>query len=102
MSTARSSRCVTTLVGSANLLRGVQMMRKTIFELEPELERLEVPSPIVVGDQDEPCLEPSLFMKHHIPHAGLVMLPMTGHTRPHVARVSTACSGRPSRAAGGT
>jgi pimeloyl-ACP methyl ester carboxylesterase len=62
------------------MLRGVQMKRKTVFELEPELKRLEVPSLIVVGDQDEPCLEPGLFMKRHIPHAGLVILPMTGHT----------------------
>jgi pimeloyl-ACP methyl ester carboxylesterase len=62
------------------MLRGVQMKRKTIFDLEPELKRLEVPSLVVVGDQDEPCLEPSLFMKRHIPHAGLVVLPMTGHT----------------------
>ena len=67
-------------VGSAHMLRGVQLKRKTIFELEPELKRLEVPSLVVVGDQDEPCLEPSLFMKRHLPHAGLVMLPMTGHT----------------------
>jgi pimeloyl-ACP methyl ester carboxylesterase len=67
-------------VGSAHMLRGVQLRRKTIFELEPELRRLEVPSLIVVGDQDEPCLEPGLFMKRHIPHAGLVILPMTGHT----------------------
>jgi pimeloyl-ACP methyl ester carboxylesterase len=67
-------------VGSAHMLRGVQMKRKTIFELEAELKRLEVPSLVVVGDQDEPCLEPSLFMKRHLPHAGLVMLPMTGHT----------------------
>jgi len=67
-------------VGSAHMLRGVQMKRKTIFELEPELKRLEVPSLIMVGDQDEPCLEPSLFMKRHIANAGLVMLPMTGHT----------------------
>ena len=35
---------------------------------------------IVVGDQDEPCLEPGLFMKRRIPHAGLLMLPMSGHT----------------------
>ena len=67
-------------VGSAHMLRGVQMKRKTIFELEPELKRLEVPSLIMVGDQDEPCLEPSLFMKRHIANAGLVTLPMTGHT----------------------
>jgi len=48
--------------GSAFMLRGVQMRRKTIFELEPQLRQLEVPTLIVVGDQDEPCLEPGLFM----------------------------------------
>jgi pimeloyl-ACP methyl ester carboxylesterase len=67
-------------LGSALTLRGVQMRRKTIFELEPELRRLEGPALIVVGDQDEPCLEPGLFMKRHIPHAGLLVLPMSGHT----------------------
>ena len=39
-----------------------------------------VPSLIVVGDQDEPCIEPGIFMKRTIPHAGLLMVPMTGHT----------------------
>src|SRR2546426_520301 len=67
-------------VGWALMMRGVQMKRKTIFELEPELKTLTAPSLIVVGDQDEPCLEPGLFMKRHIPHAGLVVMPMTGHT----------------------
>jgi pimeloyl-ACP methyl ester carboxylesterase len=67
-------------LGSALTTRGVMMKRKTIFELEPELKRLQVPSLIIVGDQDEPCLEPGLFMKRHIPHAGLVVMPMTGHT----------------------
>jgi hypothetical protein len=36
----------------------------TIFELEPELATIPVPSPIVLGDQDEPCLEPGLFNQH--------------------------------------
>ena len=67
-------------VGSALMTRGVMMKRKTIFELEPELKKLTVPSLIVVGDQDEPCIEPGIFMKRHIPHAGLLMVPMTGHT----------------------
>jgi pimeloyl-ACP methyl ester carboxylesterase len=66
--------------GSALMTRGVMMKRKTIFELEPELKTLMVPSLIVVGDQDEPCIEPGIFMKRHIPHAGLLMVPMTGHT----------------------
>jgi pimeloyl-ACP methyl ester carboxylesterase len=67
-------------VGSALMTRGVMMKRKTIVELEPELKTLMVPSLIVVGDQDEPCIEPGIFMKRHIPHAGLLMVPMTGHT----------------------
>jgi pimeloyl-ACP methyl ester carboxylesterase len=67
-------------VGSALMMRGVQMKRKTIYELETELQTIPVPALIVVGDQDEPCLEPGLFMKRRIPHAGLLVLPMTGHT----------------------
>ncbi|MBI4610764.1 MAG: alpha/beta hydrolase [Candidatus Rokubacteria bacterium] len=65
---------------SACLMRGVVLARKTIFELETGLKALRVPTLIVVGDQDEPCLEPGLFMKRVIPHAGLVTLPMSGHT----------------------
>ena len=35
---------------------------------------------MVTGDEDEPCLEPALFMKRNIPSAGLVVLPKAGHT----------------------
>ncbi len=65
---------------SAHLIRGVILKRKTIFELEPELKRLTPPTFVMVGDQDEPCIEPGLFMRRNIPHAGLVILPMSGHT----------------------
>jgi proline iminopeptidase len=34
---------------------------------------------IMVGDEDEPCLEPALFMKRRIPNAGLVVFPKSGH-----------------------
>ncbi|MGH7303206.1 MAG: alpha/beta fold hydrolase [Candidatus Rokuibacteriota bacterium] len=67
-------------VGSALMARGIQMKRKTIYELEPELKKISAPSLIVVGDQDQACLGPGLFMKKHIAHAGLVVVPMTGHT----------------------
>ena len=67
-------------VGSALMARGVQLKRKTIYQLEPELKKIAAPTLVVVGDQDEPCLGPGLFMKKHIPHAGLVVVPMTGHT----------------------
>ncbi|MFQ5898143.1 MAG: alpha/beta fold hydrolase [Candidatus Methylomirabilia bacterium] len=66
--------------GSAHILRGVQLKRKTIFELEAALGTIPVPTLIIVGDEDEPCIVPALFMKRHIPHSGLLMLPTSGHT----------------------
>jgi len=65
--------------GHALTLRGVQMTRPSIFDLGERLERLEVPTLIMTGDEDEPCLEPSVFMKRKIPTAGLVLLPKSGH-----------------------
>src|SRR5438477_3244536 len=60
-------------------MRGVQMRRPTIYSLEERLTKLEVPTLIVTGDEDEPCLEPALFMKRKIPMAALVVLPKSGH-----------------------
>ena len=34
----------------------------------------------MVGDEDEACLEPSLFLKREIPSAGLLTFPQSGHT----------------------
>ena len=65
--------------GHANTMRGVQRRRPSIFELETKLQRLEVPTLIMTGDEDEPCLEPALFMKRKIPSACLVVIPNSGH-----------------------
>ena len=67
-------------LGHALTLRGVQMTRPSIFELEKELEGLDRPTLIVTGDEDEPCLEPGLFLKRKIRTSGLVVLPKAGHT----------------------
>ncbi len=67
-------------LGSANTFRGVQMRRPTIYELESELRRIEAPALILVGDEDEPCLEPGLFMKRAMPRCGLAIFPQSGHT----------------------
>lgn len=66
--------------GSALTLRGVQARRPSLYDLKAELAALEVPTLIVNGDEDEPCLEPGLYLKRAIPSAGLVVLPKTGHT----------------------
>ncbi|HEV8439727.1 MAG TPA: alpha/beta hydrolase [Methylomirabilota bacterium] len=65
--------------GHALTLRGVQLTRPSVFDLEQALERLEVPTLIMTGDEDEPCLEPAVFMKRKIPTAGLVVIPKSGH-----------------------
>jgi len=66
--------------GHALTMRGVQMNRPSVYELEKGLERLEVPTLIVTGDEDEPCLEPALYLKRKIRSSGLLVLPKSGHT----------------------
>jgi pimeloyl-ACP methyl ester carboxylesterase len=61
-------------------MQGVQMKRPSVFDLGDRMEALRVPTLVVTGDEDEPCLEPALFMKRKIASAGLVVLPRAGHT----------------------
>jgi pimeloyl-ACP methyl ester carboxylesterase len=61
-------------------LRGVQMTRPSVFELGDRMETLNVPTLVVTGDEDDPCLEPGIFMKRKIPTSGLVVMPKAGHT----------------------
>src|SRR6267143_891687 len=66
--------------GHALTMRGVQMTRPSVYELEAAMEKLTVPTLVVTGDEDEPCLEPALFMKRKIRSSGLVVMPKAGHT----------------------
>ena len=66
-------------LGSANTLRGVQMNRPSIYDLEEPLKALTVPSLIMAGDEDEPCLDASLYLKRTMPSSGFTLLPKTGH-----------------------
>jgi pimeloyl-ACP methyl ester carboxylesterase len=66
--------------GSALTQLGFQRERPSLFDLEVELRALEVPTLIVTGDEDWPCLMPNVFMKQVIPSAGLLVVPNTGHT----------------------
>jgi pimeloyl-ACP methyl ester carboxylesterase len=67
-------------LGAANTMRGVQARRPSLYDLEERLARMTVPTLIVVGDEDDHCLQPGIFMKRTIPTAGLLVLPKTGHT----------------------
>ncbi|MBI4492209.1 MAG: alpha/beta hydrolase [Chloroflexi bacterium] len=67
-------------LGSALTMQGVQLRRPTIFALKEQLNQLRVPTLVLVGDEDEACLEPGVFMKREIPSAGLAILSQSGHT----------------------
>ncbi len=66
-------------VGSARTLLGVQRRRPSLYDLQDHMQTLDVPTLIVTGDEDDPCLEPALLMKRKIPRAGLVVIPKSGH-----------------------
>jgi 3-oxoadipate enol-lactonase len=66
--------------GSANTLRTFQGERPPVHAFEAEIKRLAVPTLIVLGDEDDPCIEPSIYLKKHIATSGLAMFPKTGHT----------------------
>ena len=67
-------------LGSALTMRGVQAARPSLYALTDELAKVRVPVLVMVGDEDEGCLEPALMLKRTIPTAGLAVLPRTGHT----------------------
>jgi pimeloyl-ACP methyl ester carboxylesterase len=66
--------------GQALTMRGVQMKRPSLWEMVDDMKKIDLPTLILTGDEDEPCLEPALLMKRSIAAAGLVVLPWSGHT----------------------
>lgn len=65
--------------GSASTMRGYQARRPCLYDLVEEIQAIDVPVLVMTGDEDEPCLEPSLLLKRSIPKAGLAVLPRSGH-----------------------
>ncbi len=66
--------------GSALTMRGVQKQRPSLWSLRDPMRNMSVPTLIVAGDEDDPCLEPGLLMKRTIATAGLAVIPRSGHT----------------------
>ena len=66
-------------LGSANTMRGVQARRPSLWDLVDDMKKLDVPTLVATGDEDDPCLEPGLLMKRCIRSAALVVFPNTGH-----------------------
>lgn len=58
----------------------LQVKRPTLWDMEADLKKFSVPLLIIVGDEDETCLDGSVFLKRTAPTAGLLVVPRSGHT----------------------
>lgn len=65
--------------GLAHTLRGVLARRPTIYSLEPRLRQLRVPTLLIVGEFDEPCLKVHRFMGEVIAGSEQVVVKGVGH-----------------------
>ncbi len=67
-------------LGAANTQLGVQRERPSLYDRVEEMQRLDVPTLIISGDEDWPCLLPQLLMKQNIKSAALSLMTNCGHT----------------------
>lgn len=67
-------------VGHAMTMRELQAKRPMLWEMEASLKQFSVPLLIIVGDEDDWCVDPSVFLKRTVPTAGLLVIPRSGHT----------------------
>jgi len=68
--------------GAEMSMRNVLLTRKPVTDLTEGIAALPMPVLVMVGDQDTPAFEASLFVHRYAPHAGLAVFPFTGHTLP--------------------
>lgn len=65
--------------GKARTLLGYQARRPSLQDFAREFSALKVPVLLIAGDEDEPCLETTLWLKKTLPNAGLWICPNSGH-----------------------
>ena len=66
-------------LGSAYTLRHVQAERPSLYDLTDDLRAVATPTLLVVGDEDESCLDVNLYLKRTMPYAGLNIFHKSGH-----------------------
>lgn len=66
--------------GAANTMRGVQMRRPSLYDLEADFRAMQAPLLVMTGDEDDHCIQPGVFLKKVVPRCGLAVLPKSGHT----------------------
>ena len=67
-------------LGHSLTMANLQGKRPTLWDMQSDLKKFAPPLLIVVGDEDDWCLDASVFLRRTAPTAGLVVVPRTGHT----------------------
>jgi pimeloyl-ACP methyl ester carboxylesterase len=68
--------------GHAQTMFNLQLKRPTLWEMETALKKFSVPLLVILGDEDEPCIDGSVYLKRTVPTAGLLVIPRSGHNIP--------------------
>jgi pimeloyl-ACP methyl ester carboxylesterase len=69
-------------LGHAQTMFNLQLKRPTLWEMESDLKKFVPPLLVIVGDEDAPCIDGSVFLKRTVPSAGLLVIPRSGHNIP--------------------
>jgi len=67
-------------LGHSLTMINLQAKRPTLYEMEADLKKFSPPLLIIVGDEDEWCVDASIYLRRTAPTAGLLVVPRTGHT----------------------
>jgi pimeloyl-ACP methyl ester carboxylesterase len=67
-------------LGHSLTMLNLQAKRPTLYEMEANLKKFSPPLLIIVGDEDEWCVDASIYLRRTVPTAGLLVVPRTGHT----------------------
>jgi pimeloyl-ACP methyl ester carboxylesterase len=67
-------------LGHSLTMAMLQSKRPTLWDMEADLKTFAVPLLVICGDEDETCLDGSVFLKRTAPTAALLVIPRSGHT----------------------
>jgi len=67
-------------LGHSLTMLNLQAKRPTLWDMAADLKKFKPPLLIIVGDEDEWCVDASVFLRRTAPTAGLFVVPRTGHT----------------------
>jgi pimeloyl-ACP methyl ester carboxylesterase len=67
-------------LGHSLVMLNLQAKRPSLWEMEAQLQKFAPPLLVLVGDEDEWCVNASIYLKRIVPTAGLCVIPRSGHT----------------------